>query len=403
MTTLWLDPGFGASGDMLLGVLVGLGAPVDDLRADLDQLDVAGWSLEVSTVQRAGIGATRVEVQLADSAPGSDHARGSGPAAGHRSWSSIDSLLAASALPPEVVDGARRTFRLLGEVEAAIHGVALDEVHFHEVGAVDAIVDIVATWAALARLGVTAVHAGPVGLGSGGTVSTAHGELPVPAPATLDLLEGVPVAGLPTPTESVTPTGAALLRTIVTSWGPIPAGTLRVAARGAGGRDPSTHPNVITGVLLDTDPTSYTGGAEHTVTATVLATNLDDATGETLGHALERLLEAGADDAWLVPIGMKKSRPGHELRVLCRPDLVDELRELIFAMTGTLGIRTEAVTKHVLPRRFETVEVHGHRIRIKIGPYSAKPEHDDLVAASRATGLPVRQLRAAAQQAMERP
>ncbi len=391
MTALWLDPGFGASGDMLLGVLVGLGVSVDDLRADLDQLDVDGWSLDASAVQRGGIEATRVEVHLTDA--------GSAPTVGHRSWSSIDRSLASSSLPQRVTDGARRTFRLLGEVEAGIHGVALDEVHFHEVGAVDAIVDIVATWAALERLGVDEVHAGPVGLGSGGTVSTAHGELPVPAPATLKLLEGVPVVGLATPTESVTPTGAALLRAAVTCWGPFPTGLLLASARGAGGRDPSTHPNVITGALVDPtrpdpgpDPADERGARPQVSAAVILATNLDDVTGETLGHTLDRLLEAGADDAWLVPIGMKKSRPAHELRVLCHPHVADELRRIVFAETGTLGVRTESVTKHALARRFETVEVRGQEIRVKIGPHSAKPEHDDLVAATGATGVPLRQL-----------
>ncbi|MGI9611595.1 MAG: nickel pincer cofactor biosynthesis protein LarC [Acidimicrobiales bacterium] len=384
MTTLWLDPGFGASGDMLLGVLVGLGVPVDDLRSDLAELGVEGWSLEESAVQRAGIDATRVEVRLNDDAS-STH---------HRSWSSIDRLLAdASHLTDRVRCGARQTFRMLGEVEAGIHGVSIDEVHFHEVGAVDAIVDIVATWAALDRLGVSAVHAGPIGLGSGGTVSTAHGQLPVPAPATLKLLEGLPIAGLDSPSESVTPTGAALLATAVDTWGAIPSGHLIASARGAGGRNPDTHPNAITGILIETAAKAATDAApEQTVTAIVLATNIDDATPEILGHTLNRLLEAGADDAWLVPIGMKKSRPGHELRVLCSPDLASDLRHIIFTETGTLGIRSETIAKHMLPRRFETVEVHGHKIRVKVGPYSSKPEYEDLVEASRATGIPIHQL-----------
>ena len=406
MTTLWLDPGFGASGDMLLGTLVGLGVSVEELRADVEQLGVAGWSLHESTVERAGIGATRVEVRLSSTTDADSPPAG---AARHRSWSSIDELIAASTLPVDVIDGARRTFRLLGEVEAGIHGVDIDEVHFHEVGAVDAIVDIVATWAALHRLGITEVHAGPVGLGSGATVSTAHGELPVPAPATLEVLLGVPVVGLTTPSESVTPTGAALLRSVVTTWGPIPTGALRATARGAGGRNPSTHPNVLTGILiepepdpdsaLDPDPAAASGSDGQIVPAVVLATNIDDATGETLGHTLDRLLEAGADDAWLIPIGMKKSRPGHELRVLCRPDLVDELRRIVFAETGTLGIRTEVVRKQVLPRHVGIVHVRGHEIRIKVGPHSAKPEHDDLAAVARATGVSLRQLGAEALEA----
>lgn len=368
---------------MLLGVLVGLGVELDDVRSDLGGLGIDGWSLEHSAVRRAGIDATRVEVRLDEAAA----------SVGHRSWSSIDALLAdASHLAAEVRDGARRTFRVLGETEAQIHGVDVDQVHFHEVGAVDAIVDIAATWAALYRLGVTEVHAGPVGLGSGGTVSTAHGQLSVPAPATLKLLEGMPIIGLESATESVTPTGAALLATAVDTWGPIPSGQLVASARGAGGRNPSTHPNAITGLLIETDTSDAPVAEERTVAAVVLATNIDDATPEVLGHTIDRLLEAGADDAWLISIGMKKNRPGHELRALCRPGLADELRQLIFAETGTLGIRTVTVAKHVLPRRTETVEIHGQSVRVKIGPYSAKPEYEDLVEASRATGLPVRRL-----------
>ncbi|MDH3679541.1 MAG: nickel pincer cofactor biosynthesis protein LarC, partial [Acidimicrobiia bacterium] len=371
MTTLWLDPGFGASGDMVLGVLLGLGAPVERVRADLDELAIDGWHLDWEPTERAGIAAIKATVTTDDTV---DHP--------HRAWSAIDALLTSSDLAPEVVAGARATFRRLGEVEATIHRVELDEVHFHEVGAIDAIVDIVGAWSALRHLAVDEVMAGPVGLGGGGTVATAHGQLPVPAPATLALLHDVPVRGIGSPAETVTPTGAALLTTMVTSWGPIPPGRLGATARGAGGRDPETHPNVLTGLLLDSSAEGTVADetivGARTVPAVVLATNLDDVTPEVLGYVVDRLLTAGADDAWLVPIGMKKSRPGHELRVLCRPDLVTALAEIVFAETGTLGLRAEPVTKHVAPRRFETVEVRGCVVRIKVGPLGAKPEHDDL-------------------------
>jgi uncharacterized protein (TIGR00299 family) protein len=370
---LWLDPGFGASGDMVLGALIGLGAPVDAVRRDLDELDVAGWAIEVEPVQRAGISATRARVETA------------GEPAHHRAWSSIDQLLAASSLPRAVSAGARKAFRLLAEAEAAIHRVGVDEVHFHEVGAVDAIVDITGSWSALHHLAVTEVSAGPVGLGNG-TVRAAHGLLPAPAPATLALLEGIPVRPVESPTETVTPTGAALLAAMVDRWGSIPAGRLAASSRGAGGRDPGTHPNVLTALLVE--PATASGA----VTAVVLATNLDDATPEIIGHTLQRLLDAGADDAWVVPIGMKKSRPGHELRVLCSPSLATPLRELVLSETGTLGVRAEAVTKHVAERVFRSVEVRGHTVRLKVGPHGVKPEHDDLVAVSEATGVPVRRL-----------
>lgn len=391
---LWLDPGFGASGDMLLGALLGLGVPLEAVRADVAGLATSGWSIDLEPVARAGISATRAVVE-AEEQP--HH---------HRSWSSIDAQLAAADLPEPVRAGARRTFRLLGEVEAGIHGVGIDEVHFHEVGALDAIVDIVGCWSALGHLDVASVSSGPVGLGAG-VVRSAHGHLPAPAPATVELLVGASVRPVDWASETVTPTGAALLRAMVGRWGPIPSGRLAGWARGAGGRNPGTHPNVIGALLIEADaspaaaePAPADGAAlpaaPSTEMAVVLATNLDDATPEVLGHTLGRLLEAGADDAWVVPIAMKKNRPGHELRVLCRPALADALEAVVFAETGTLGLRRELVAKQVLARAWRAVTVRGQEVRLKAGPYGVKPEHDDLAALSRATGLPLRQLAAEA-------
>lgn len=371
-TMLWLDPTFGASGDMLLGVFVGLGAPLSAVENGLAELNIEGWSLAESAVSRGSLNATRVEVGGAES---SEHQ--------HRSWSSIDQLLAASPLPESVVDGARRTFRALAEAEAAIHQVAVDDVHFHEVGAVDAIVDIVGAWLALAELGVDRIVCGPIGLGHG-VVESAHGRLPLPAPATAELLRGLPVQGLDVTGETVTPTGAVLLATMADDFGPLPSGTLSAVARGAGGRDPATHPNVLSGHLI-----RRPDGERVMSACTVIQTNLDDTTGEIVAHTIDRCLELGADDAWAHPIVMKKGRPGVELNVLARPDLVEMLCATILAETATLGLRVSTLQKLVQPRRFETVEVAGSTIRIKIGPAGAKPEFDDLAAASRALSIPL--------------
>ena len=376
---LWLDPAFGASGDMLLGALLGLGAPLDEVRADVRAVLDGGWSIEREPVLRGGINATRAVVATDD-----DHH--------HRAWSTIDSLIAGADLPTAVAEGARHTFRRLGEVEAAIHRIDLDAVHFHEVGALDAIVDIVGVWSARHRLAVDAVTVGSVGLGHG-RVDTAHGLLPTPAPATADLLQGADVHPIDVAMETVTPTGAALLATLG-RWGRHPAGRVATTARGAGGRNPVGHPNVVTATLLAplAPRADATADPTTTTTAVVLATNLDDATPEVLAHTLERLLAAGADDAWLVPVVMKKGRPGHELRVLAALDRAEALRGVMFAETGTLGIRTETLAKTALPRTFSHVEVRGHRIAIKVGPQHAKPEFDDLRAAAEASGLPLRQL-----------
>ena len=452
---LWLDPGFGASGDMLLGTLLGLGAPLEAVRADVAGLGVTGWSIDVEPVLRAGIAATRAIVVTDDHGQqdhdrhqagkrhghGADHDHDHGPndhaghgaghgehaghgaghgdhaghgaghgehgRAEHRAWSAIDRLLAGAALPERVRAGSRATFELLGRVEAGIHGVTIDEVHFHEVGALDAIVDIVGAWSALHHLAIDQVASGPVGIGTG-VIQAAHGRLPAPAPATVELLAGAAaIRPVDWASETVTPTGAALLRTMVTRWGPVPAGRLVAFSRGAGGRNPATHPNVLGALLVETDdapaPTGPAPSNAHglsarprTEAAMVLATNLDDVTAELLGHLVNRLLDAGADDAWVVPIGMKKNRPGHELRVLCRPDRADGLETLIFAETGTLGLRRELVAKQVLERSWRTVTVRGHEIRVKLGPHGAKAEHDDVAAVGRATGLPLRLLGAEA-------
>lgn len=373
--TLWLDPTFGAAGDMLLGALLGLGAPLDGIRAGLTGLGLDGWALDTEPVLRGSLSATRALVD----APEGHH---------HRTWSSIDALLGEASLPERVADGARATFRRLGEVEAGIHRIELDEVHFHEVGALDAIVDIVGCWLAVDLLGIDEIVVGPVGLGSG-TARAAHGLLPIPAPATADLLAGAPVRPLDGLGESVTPTGAALLVSLASRWGPIPAGHLVATARGAGGRDPDTHPNVVTAHLLDT---ASSGDASEPQPAVVLTTNLDDVTPEVIGHVIERALEAGADDAWAAPIVMKRSRPGVALSILCHPDRSADLQELVFAETGTLGLRVQPVDKRVLPRHVDTVTVRGHAIRIKVGPHRVKPEYRDLAAAARDTGAPLRAL-----------
>lgn len=376
---IWLDPSFGASGDMLLGALVALdgdtATTIAELEGALASLGVDGWSLDHDTVTRAGIAATRVAVTAA--------------VGGARHWSDIDAMLAAAPLPDRVRDGARRTFRLLGEIEAAQHDVELDEVHFHEVGAVDAIVDIVGAWWLLDRLDVDEVVVGPVGLGHG-TVRAAHGLLPLPAPATLELLRGAPVRSLDADFETCTPTGAALLRSMG-QWGQIPTGTIAGSGRGAGGKDPAGHPNVLTAILIEAP---VGANVDHVETAVVLSTNVDDTTPEVLGHLVDTLLAAGADDAWITPIVMKKGRPAHQIGVLAPPGSAGSLRAVLAAETGTLGIRTVAVDKHVAPRRVDTVDVHGCMVRVKVGPHGAKPEHDDLVELARHLDRPLRDLAA---------
>lgn len=377
---LWCNPSLGVAGDMLLAALLDVGADERAVRDQLGRLGLDGWSLEVGCTTRQGLVATRAEVVTV----GHQH---------HRPWSDIDAMLRDSGLDPDVAEGARRTFRALGEAESRVHGVSIDEVHFHEVGAVDAIIDIVGSWAALATLGVSTVTASAVGLGAG-TAAMAHGVVQVPAPAVLELLVGVPMVPVHAERETATPTGVALLTTMVRDWGPPPPGTLLATGRGSGTWDPPTHPNVVTVVL--SEPVADRTAEHTTVVATLLETNLDDVTPEDLASLLERALRAGADDAWITPAVMKKGRPAHQLSVLCRPELADALCQLVARETGTLGIRERRVSKHELHRRTVSVQLDGCTIRVKIGPHGAKPEHDDVVAAANATGRPVRDVAAAA-------
>lgn len=366
-SSLWFDPAFGASGDMILGALADLGASINQAQGHLENLGLSGWSLQSETVTRSSISARNITVMTEEQSH-------------HRSWSSIDALLADSALPDSVKAGSRSTFLLLGQVEAAIHAVDLDDVHFHEVGALDAIVDIVGAWLLLDQLHVKHVSVGSIGCGYG-TVESAHGTLTLPAPATAAILRGVAVHPLDIEAETITPTGAALLSTMATGWGPIPAGHVVRFGRGAGQRNPTSYPNILTAALVDTQTIPM-----------MLATNLDDISAEVAGHVVELLLEAGADDAWVTPIVMKKTRPGYELQVLASADKLAVLQHIVFTQTQTLGMRTWPITKTVLERRTVSVVVRGEPISVKVGPYGHKPEHDDLARLNKATGISLQQL-----------
>lgn len=375
---LWLNPAAGVAGDMLLAALLAAGADEAHVRDQLGRLDLPGWELDVVATSRRGLTATAVRVRTAEDGT-------------HRPWSEIEALLASAALDPAVADGARRTFRLLAEAEGRVHGIPPHRVHFHEVGALDALVDVVGTWAAFASLGAPRVVAAPVGLGSGLT-EMAHGAVPVPAPAVLEMLVGRPTTPVPVDGETATPTGVALLVTLVDDWGRLPAGTVRAVGRGAGTWDPPTHANVLTAVLTEATEGSVPTTAAVPRVAVLLEANLDDATPEVLGHLLSRALAAGADDAWVVPVTMKKSRPAHQVRLLGRPERADELRDLLARETGTLGVRQWEVTKYEWPRSVTEVVVDGHPVRVKDSPLGVKPEFDDVAALAAATGRPFREV-----------
>jgi uncharacterized protein (TIGR00299 family) protein len=394
----WVDASSGASGDMLLGALVGVGVPLGVIADAVEKVAPEHVAFAPETVSRNGLAATRCHVEVADSTT-------------HRTWGDVRELLATAGLHEDVRVLAHDTFDRLATAEAAVHGTSPDEVHFHEVGALDAIADVVGVCAGLAHLGLSRLVVSPVAVGSG-RVRSAHGSLPVPPPAVTELLRGVPSYAGPEGApamELCTPTGAALLVAHATDWGPQPAMTVREVGVGAGARDPEGHANVqrlLVGEVVSTgsttrDDDSTAGGSTTRDGAVVLETNVDDLDPRLWPPVLAALLEAGASDAWLTPILMKKGRPAHTLHVLARADRVDAVRREVFRQTSTIGVREVAVGKTALERVMRAVTVDGHPIAVKLAlldgeVVNAQPEYEDVARVAEATGRPVKTVLAAA-------
>ncbi|MCP4251638.1 MAG: nickel pincer cofactor biosynthesis protein LarC [bacterium] len=377
MTVAYFDCFSGASGDMILGALIDAGADVEHIGRQLAGLSVAGCSVSAEKVVKQGLSATQVTVpgESADSAP-------------HRHLATIRKIIEDGGLSEQVRARAIAVFERLAEAEAAVHGCSVEEVHFHEVGAVDAIADIVGAMVALDDLGVERVVCSPLVVGSG-TVRCAHGELPIPAPATANLLRGVPLADCDEPGELTTPTGAAILTTLADAYGPPPAMSIERIGYGAGRREGRNRPNLLR-VMLGTPVATL-----ETDEIVVLEANLDDASPEVVGYCVERLLEAGALDAYLVPIYMKKSRPAVVLTALAEPGRVAEMERIIFAETTTLGVRRHLARRTKLPRTLERVETPYGPIGVKIGRQgdevvTTAPEYEDCRAAAKHHGVPLR-------------
>ncbi|MDX2852387.1 nickel pincer cofactor biosynthesis protein LarC [Actinacidiphila glaucinigra] len=374
----WINPFTGLAGDMLLAALIDAGAPLDRIRAAIAATGLTGWGLTAERVTDHGLAATRVRVEVTD------------PHTERRAAEMVE--LASRAAPRPVAALAVAALTAVAEAEGRLHDADPADVHLHELGGHDTLVDVVGSAAALHALGVSDVVSSPLPLGRG-EVNSAHGVLPVPAPATLALLAGAAVRGTDLPGETVTPTGAALLHAVAARYGPPPPMTLGPTGYGAGTRRLPDRPNVVSVTLGSAAPAAPDAANEAVI---VLETNLDDVTGELLGHVIARALDAGALDAWTTAAVMKKGRPAQVLHVLTTPHHERRLRDLVLAETGTLGIRRVGATRTTLPRAFETVDVDGHTVRIKHGPYAAKPEHDDLAAAAGALGLPLRAVAARA-------
>ena len=384
MTRLaWFHCFSGIAGDMALGALVDAGADGDEVVELLERLPVGGWTLEFEPVLRCGLAATRARVHAEETTV-------------HRTAGNITAMIEEADLPERVTRRSLATFNALAEVEGRLHNRPPSQVHFHEVGAIDSIIDVVGTCAALEVLGIEEVHASSVATGTG-MVRSAHGLIPVPAPATVGLLAGAPTHGTDVPFELTTPTGAALLVATASSWGPMPAMVVEASGFGAGSRDLDGRPNVTQVVVGEAVATAAPGQP-----VTLLEVNVDDATGETLAHAVAECLAAGAHDAWVTPIVMKKGRPAHVVSTLCDPSRVGEVAAVLTAETGSLGVRGHTLERWPVARSMDEVEVGGERIGMKVTSGRAKVEHEDAARAARRLGLPLREGVSQAEEAWRR-
>jgi uncharacterized protein (TIGR00299 family) protein len=381
MRIAYIDLVSGASGDMLLGALVDAGLPFDQLQHALDALRLPGFELTREQVMRGAFAATKADVHI------TDHATS-------RHLADIEAVLDASDLAAGVRERARRIFRRMIEVEAKIHNIPVEAAHLHELGALDTIADVVGVLLGFDLLGVQEIVVSPVPLGRG-TLKTSHGQMPLPAPATLALLQGAPVIGVEHAVETVTPTAAALLTDLASGFGPIPAMRLAAIGYGAGGRT-IPEPNIVrllVGEAIESEP-------DKSETLVLLETNIDDMNPEVYGYVIERLLAEGTLDAYLTPVVMKKNRPGIVLSVLCRPQDEAALRALVFAETTTLGIRSQRVARHALPRSTVRVETPHGPIQVKVSRWGenekAAPEYEDCRRVAQAAGVPLRQVYEAA-------
>lgn len=374
MTKLaYFDCFSGISGDMTLGALLDAGLSLGHLRSSLQALQVPGWQLSAEKVWKNGMAATHVKVTIEDQTK-------------HRSLTAILDILSQSPLAPRVRERAAAIFTKLGEAEATVHDVPLEKIHFHEVGAIDAIIDIVGACIGFDALAIDKFACSPLNVG-GGTAKMAHGILPVPAPATAKLLQGKPTYSSGIQKELVTPTGAAIVATLCDHFGPQPLISVSAIGYGAGTADLEGQPNVMRLMLGETiapadrqsDPHSLPGFDEE---ISLLEANLDDMNPQIYGYFLEKALAAGALDVYTTPVQMKKNRPGTLLTVLCKPQDATALSSLIFAETTTFGVRAYRARRRILPREHVTVSTSFGDVRIKLSRLNGSilhvaPEYDD--------------------------
>ncbi len=382
MKTLYFDCFAGASGDMILGALVAAGVEPGFLREELSLLRVEGFSIDFETVNRSGLSATYARVDTVH-----EHK--------HRHLSDIKQIIEGSGLPESVKQRAVQIFTRLAEAEARVHNEPVDHVHFHEVGALDAIVDVVGAAICFDALQIDRFICSPIHVGSG-MVKMAHGQFPIPPPAVTELLKGVPFYATDIKGELLTPTGAAIITTVCHEYGPIPQMSTEATGYGAGTREYQDFPNVLRVLLGETEDTSATDERLW-----MLETNLDDASPQIVGHVMDRVLELGALDCFFTPVQMKKNRPGVLLSALCRRKEKDAVMKLLFMETTTLGVRSYEVTRRALQRSIVRVETQYGPIDVKVAHLEGRvvnemPEFEQCRQAAASANVPLKVVEEAA-------
>jgi hypothetical protein len=407
---LYIDPSIsGISGDMFLGACIEIGLQPEQFAAELKKLNLTeSWQCQHHRSERGAIAGTKLDFTLTSESTGHHHHDEHDHSHDHdhdhdhdhshqhkhthgRHFTTIRDLIHASSLSESVKSRSIAMFERVGHAEAAIHGKTLEEIHFHEVGALDSILDIVGAAVAIELLGITHITAA-IPVDGHGSIECAHGIFPVPAPATLKILADHPIKQIDVASELITPTGAAILAELVSAFGPMGDATILKTGYGLGTRELPGRPNVLRLVLCEASQKNAPDHAFETDRISLLETNIDDITGERLGHVASALMDAGALDVTVIPVLMKKGRPGHQLQIMCSPDRASALAEQLMRTTGSLGIRIHQVDRWKLSRQVETVSTPYGDIRVKTGSLAGsvitrKPEADDILTASRKHGV----------------
>ncbi len=391
MKSIYFDCFAGVAGDMILGALVDAGVKLDHLSAELTKLNVAGFKLESNKVVKNGISGTKIDVITEEQKA-------------HRYLKDIIEIIDKSDLSDDVKTRSVRVFQILAVAEAKVHNTTPEKIHFHEVGALDAIVDIVGSVVGLGLLGVDEVYASRIHVGTG-FVNCEHGRIPVPAPATLEILHSVPTFSTGIKSELTTPTGAAILKTLVKSFGPMPVMTIEATGYGAGSRDLDI-PNLLRVVVGNCGRQTSSSAPFETDQVTLIECNIDDMTGQHLGYVFEQLLETGALDVWFTPIQMKKNRPASLLSVLASNNDVERLIKTVLSETTTLGVRLQRMERRKLAREIITVSTSFGDIRVKVGRMGERvrnfaPEYADCRKLALSNGVPLMDIYTAAKRAAQ--